>query len=209
MDVDDTPIVHAEVRNWSTGFSHRIVAYGCAGPWVGYDDTSYVETPYGAFISFRYDTDTSAIRVASVPTESATTDLPEPPRVLIVDDDVNVLRSVKRRFERDPRYGHVSAYSSPQEALTAHASGLLGAVHVLVTDLQMPGMDGITLAEQFVGGEHNPLRAVFIHSGHLNWQNSPSYADRLRVFLQSRVPELVCAEKPCDPCAEVAALLGL
>jgi len=60
-------------------------------------------------------------------------------RILVVDDDPAVLRSVQRVLETDYR---VRAVSSPEEAL-AVAREL--EPHVAVLDIRMPGMDGFEL----------------------------------------------------------------
>lgn len=63
------------------------------------------------------------------------------PRVLVVDDDASVRRVVERHLE-DAGY-RVHARGSGEEGLALLRGG--EPVDALVTDLQMPGMDGIAL----------------------------------------------------------------
>jgi two-component system NtrC family response regulator len=62
------------------------------------------------------------------------------PRVLVADDDPSVRRVLERHLE-DAGYA-VAAASSGEEAAAALRAG---GFAVLVTDLQMPGMDGLAL----------------------------------------------------------------
>ena len=65
------------------------------------------------------------------------------PRVLLVDDDPNVVASLRRILRR---LGfEVRVACSGDEALDALAGG---PVDVVVTDQTMPGMDGLTLLDQ-------------------------------------------------------------
>jgi len=61
-----------------------------------------------------------------------------PQRLLIVDDELNVRRAIKRLFRREP--WKISEASSGQEALAAmHGTDF----NLVISDLKMPAMDGI------------------------------------------------------------------
>jgi PAS domain S-box-containing protein len=65
--------------------------------------------------------------------------------VLLVEDEVGVRRSLARFLERAGY--HVLVAESPDRGLQAVAE-CEGAVHLLVTDVVMPGMNGVELAER-------------------------------------------------------------
>jgi len=62
---------------------------------------------------------------------------PPQPIVLIVDDEENILRSLRRLFRHEPFRTVVT--TDPYEALSCLRDG---PVAVLVTDQRMPGLDG-------------------------------------------------------------------
>jgi len=80
-------------------------------------------------------------------------------RILIVDDDRRV-RMITARMLRQEGYEVVEA-GSGQEALQVLERG---AVHLVVTDVVMPEMDGITLASRLV--LEDPLRRIILISGY-------------------------------------------
>lgn len=63
-----------------------------------------------------------------------------PPRVLVLDDDPEMVRLVEKVLSR--RNYAVTAAVSPQDALEELLSGYYD---LLITDLRMPGMDGLSL----------------------------------------------------------------
>jgi two-component system, NtrC family, response regulator HydG len=65
----------------------------------------------------------------------------EPTRVLVVEDDADALLLLRLILRRRPDY-HAMFCSTPQQALALAPRRF----DVLVTDLQMPGMDGLELA---------------------------------------------------------------
>ena len=76
-------------------------------------------------------------------------------RVLVVDDDASVLRTVARVFERDYE---VHCASSPPEALT------MAAAHppdLALLDVRMPVMDGFEL-RRHLAAEHADLDVIFM-----------------------------------------------
>lgn len=66
--------------------------------------------------------------------------LPEQARVLLVDDEENILRSLQRILRREP--WELTTASSGEEALAAMAEHKYDLV---ISDARMPGMDGPTL----------------------------------------------------------------
>jgi CheY-like chemotaxis protein len=70
-------------------------------------------------------------------------------RILLVDDSM-VTREMERRLLEDAGF-HVSAASDAQEALTLLAEEPFDCV---VTDIEMPGMDGFELTAHLRGMEH-------------------------------------------------------
>lgn len=83
----------------------------------------------------------------------------ERPRVLVVDDELTLLESVAEAL-RVAGYEVVMA-ASGAEAIDAAQSQQIG---LLVTDLVMPAMDGVTLAEQL--RKANPELPVLFITGH-------------------------------------------
>jgi len=77
-------------------------------------------------------------------------------RILVVDDDRRVLEVIRRVLQR---LGHeVATAGSGQEALQGPAPDLL------VTDISMPGMDGVELAQRL--RERSPgLKVAFVTGG--------------------------------------------
>jgi signal transduction histidine kinase/CheY-like chemotaxis protein len=78
-------------------------------------------------------------------------------RVLLVDDDVLVRETIASQLE-DTGYA-VTATGSAEEALSALRSG--AHVDCIVTDLSMPGMDGITLIK-LAHRDHPKLPAILL-----------------------------------------------
>lgn len=75
--------------------------------------------------------------------------IPRRVRILLVDDSM-VTREMERRLLEDAGF-HVSAASDAQEALTLLAEESFDCV---VTDIEMPGMDGFELTAHLRGMEH-------------------------------------------------------
>lgn len=76
-------------------------------------------------------------------TETSTTSAER--TVLVVDDDAQILRLLESMLK--PRRVKVLAAPLPSEALRIAESE---AVHLLITDIQMPEMDGRKLADRFL-----------------------------------------------------------
>lgn len=92
------------------------------------------------------------------PTAPTPTPTDDRPRVLVVDDEVSLLETVAEIL-RVAGYDVVMA-ASGAEALEAARTQQIG---LLVTDLVMPAMDGVTLAEQL--RDRNPQLPVLFITG--------------------------------------------
>jgi CheY-like chemotaxis protein len=67
--------------------------------------------------------------------------------VLVVDDEVSMLRAAEAILHRGG-YSPIAA-SGPREALK-HSRDFRAEIHLLLTDITMPEMDGLTLAAQVI-----------------------------------------------------------
>lgn len=81
-------------------------------------------------------------------------------RILLVDDDKGALATTRRALEMD---GHtITTCEDGADALAALASA--PAFDALVTDMQLPGLDGLALATQAHAA--NPALRILMISGH-------------------------------------------
>jgi DNA-binding response OmpR family regulator len=81
--------------------------------------------------------------------------------VLVVDDDAMILRATEAILRRGG-YSPTSA-SGPIEALRK-SRGFRGEIHLLLTDVMMPGMNGPTLARRIIA-ERPLIRVLLISAG--------------------------------------------
>ena len=67
--------------------------------------------------------------------------------ILVVDDELDVAELFRQRFRREVRQGaYVLHYaSSGEDALTMLGAGIRPQLIVILSDINMPGMDGLTL----------------------------------------------------------------
>ena len=67
--------------------------------------------------------------------------------ILIVDDEPDVAELFRQRFRREVRQGLYVLHfaSSGEEALDQLAAGIRPELIVILSDINMPGMDGLTL----------------------------------------------------------------
>jgi CheY-like chemotaxis protein len=82
-------------------------------------------------------------------------------RWMLVDDNVDILMmlaSVAEHFTTSI----VECYSSPQSALVAYAASP-GKYELVITDFEMPGMDGVDLCRRF--REISPSQKIFLTTG--------------------------------------------
>jgi CheY-like chemotaxis protein len=70
--------------------------------------------------------------------------------ILVVDDEPDVAEMFRQRFRREARQGtyvlHFAA--SGEEALDKLANGVRPELIVILSDINMPGMDGLTLLRE-------------------------------------------------------------
>ena len=104
------------------------------------------------------------------------------PTVVFVDDDPNIREAVKR-IQRYRPY-RIVALESAQQCVEILA---VTDIHVLVTDLEMPGFDGRTLINYFKDNRPEVVRIVL--SGKLDLETTLDLVNRGEVFR--------CLEKPC------------
>ena len=67
--------------------------------------------------------------------------------ILVVDDETDVAELFRQRFRREVRQGTYAMHfaNSGKEALEKLASGVEPTLIVILSDINMPGMDGLTL----------------------------------------------------------------
>ena len=70
--------------------------------------------------------------------------------ILIVDDESDVAELFRQRFRRETRQGTYMLHfaSSAEEALDKLADGIRPQLIVILSDINMPGMDGLTLLHE-------------------------------------------------------------
>ncbi len=111
----------------------------------------------------------------------------EAPRtVLIVDDDPNILRLVEKMLK--PRAMTVLLAPRPSAALKICESQ---PVHLLISDVAMPEMDGLELAERFL--KLQPEASVLLISGHYQGEDSPVLSARIHFLPKPFFPSQLLA----------------
>jgi CheY-like chemotaxis protein len=70
--------------------------------------------------------------------------------VLVVDDEPDVAEMFRQRFRREVRQGTYVLHfaGSGEEALDRLSNGVSPALIVILSDINMPGMDGLTLLRE-------------------------------------------------------------
>ena len=100
--------------------------------------------------------------------------MPEAARhVLIVDDEPMILTLLEKMLRS--RNFRIQAVPKASEALLIAENE---PVHVLITDISMPEMDGLKLAEKFL--KLHPEAYVLLISGHYRDKPARSKSDRIR-----------------------------
>ena len=100
---------------------------------------------------------------------------PAPGKVLFVDDDLNLLDGLRRKFSR---IFDVRTAPGAGEALRMLSES--GPVDVIVSDVRMPGMDGITLLSRV--RELYPDIVRIILTGHADLQNALDAVNGCKAF---------------------------
>ncbi|MDF1544970.1 MAG: response regulator [bacterium] len=77
-------------------------------------------------------------------------------RLLVVDDEANILKSLRRLFRNDPF--ELNLANSAEEALQVMAST---KIHVLLSDNKMPNMTGLELIKEVKGLYPDSIRMLF------------------------------------------------
>jgi len=70
--------------------------------------------------------------------------------ILVVDDEPDIAEMFRQRFRREVRQGTYVLHfaGSGEEALDKLAGGIQPSLIVILSDINMPGMDGITLLRE-------------------------------------------------------------
>ena len=70
--------------------------------------------------------------------------------ILVVDDESDVAELFRQRFRREVRHGTYAMHfaNSGEEALEKLVGGIEPTLIVILSDINMPGMDGLTLLRE-------------------------------------------------------------
>jgi DNA-binding NarL/FixJ family response regulator len=112
----------------------------------------------------------------------------EPPRILFVDDEQDVLDGIKRALRKMQSKWRMSFASSADEALVLCERR---PFQVVVTDLMMPGINGIDLIKQL--NQDFPVTNCIMLTGTADLQDAAQVINTTRVFR--------FFSKPCEPAA--------
>ena len=87
--------------------------------------------------------------------------------ILVVDDESDVAELFRQRFRREVRQGTYAMHfaNSGEEALEKLAGGIEPELIVILSDINMPGMDGLTLLREIK--ERHPTAG---HDGDRLWR---------------------------------------
>ena len=77
-------------------------------------------------------------------------------KIMVVDDDVNVLNSLKRTLARKTEW-EVSIYDNPREAADVST---IERFDLFISDYRMPGMNGVELLRQTKASQPNAMRLI-------------------------------------------------
>jgi CheY-like chemotaxis protein len=109
--------------------------------------------------------------------------------ILVVDDEPDVAEMFRQRFRREARQGtyvlHFAA--SGEEALDTLANGVRPELIVILSDINMPGMDGLTL-----------LREIKTQRPDLPVMMVPAYGDEERRRQAEEAGAFQFLSKPVD-----------
>src|SRR5947209_10367066 len=132
--------------------------------------------------------------------------------ILVVDDEPDVADLFRQRFRREARQGtyvlHFAA--SGEEALDRLLNGVRPELIVILSDINMPGMDGLTLLRE-IKSRHPGLPVMMVTAygdderrrraseyGAADFLSNPVDFDQLK----SRLPDLLpAARRPSRPCS--------
>ena len=97
--------------------------------------------------------------------------------ILVVDDEIDVTELFSRRFRReirDRRYALQFAHSG-QQALSLIDAGVVPELGLVLSDINMPGMNGFELLREVK--QSWPELPVMMISAYGDWQNRERAAD--------------------------------
>ena len=89
---------------------------------------------------------------------------PRPTRILVVDDEESAAKALERLLEQD---GFTASFATSGDAALAEATRALP--DVVLTDLQMPGMDGVDMCRRL--HELDPALPVIVMTAHTGMQS--------------------------------------
>lgn len=101
-----------------------------------------------------------------------------PQRMLIVDDETEVLAALRRAVRR--RYGPALVVETQTDALTALRALSVREFDVVVSDLRMPAMDGLTFLRRAAALRPNMVRMVL--TGWSDFATAQQAINRAGVF---------------------------
>jgi len=83
--------------------------------------------------------------------------------ILVVDDEADVAELFRQQFRREVRQGHYVMHfaQSADEALGKLADGIRPELIVILSDINMPGMDGLGLLRK-VKEQHADLAVIMV-----------------------------------------------
>jgi CheY-like chemotaxis protein len=83
--------------------------------------------------------------------------------ILVVDDEADVAELFRQQFRREVRQGHYVMHfaQSAEEALVKLEDGVQPELIVILSDINMPGMDGLGLLQK-VKAQHADLPLIMV-----------------------------------------------
>ncbi len=137
---------------------------------------------------------TSSVPLREVPSPETVNGQAHRPSVIVVDDEGNIANTLAEILSRN-RYAAVATY----DAETALETALLKPPEILLTDVMLPGMNGIDLAIQI--RRIYPDCRIFLFSGQTATTDLLAAANR-------DGHEFVLLSKPVHPAELLARLSG-
>src|SRR5690242_4204594 len=84
--------------------------------------------------------------------------------ILVVDDEADVAELFRQQFRREVRQGHYVMHfaQSAEEALGKLEDGVQPELIVILSDINMPGMDGLGLLRKVKEQQHADLAVIMV-----------------------------------------------
>ena len=84
--------------------------------------------------------------------------------ILVVDDEPDVAELFRQQFRREVRQGHYVMHfaQSAEEALGKLEDGVQPELIVILSDINMPGMDGLGLLRKVKEQQHADLAVIMV-----------------------------------------------